>query len=73
MIGTVLNLVRIMPPVTMNMLETLGLQSTQIVRELNETFPPVNPSPDMTIEQIMYRAGQRSVLEWIENRLDEES
>ena len=57
----------------LNLLETVGLHSQQVVDSLDETFPPVNPSPDMTIEQIMYRAGQRSVLEWIENRLDEES
>ena len=72
MIGTVLNLVRTMPPVTMNMLETLGLQSTQIVRELNETFPPVNPTPHDSIETIMYKAGQRHVVEWIIQQMEQE-
>jgi len=56
----------------MNMLETLGLQSTQIVRELNETFPPVNPTPHDSIETIMYKAGQRHVVEWIIQQMEQD-
>ena len=41
-----------------------------ILSDLNEIFPPVNPTPDTSIEQIMYRAGQRSVVEWIQNQLE---
>ena len=59
------------PPVTMNMLETLGLQASQLKEELAETFPPVNPSPQDSIQQIMYRAGQRSVVEWFLHKLEE--
>ena len=51
----------------------LRLDVRRLLEELEDVFPPVNPSPDTTLNQIMYRAGQRSVLEWIENRLDEES
>ena len=51
----------------------LGLTVEQLLAELEDVFPPVNPTPDTSLNQIMYRAGQRSVLEWIENRLDEES
>ena len=72
MIGTALRQRRKMTPVTMNMLETLGLQSQQIVNNLNETFPPVNPSPSDSIESIMYKAGQRSVVEWIIQQTDQE-
>ena len=38
--------------------------------QLNEQFPPVTPTPDDSIEKIMYRSGQRSVVEWLINRLE---
>ena len=56
----------------MNMLELRGLQSQQIVQSLDETFPPVNPSPEMSMELIMYRAGQRHVIEWIKQQIEQE-
>ena len=49
-----------------------GLNVRRLLEELEDVFPPVNPSPDTSLNSIMYQAGQRSVLEWIENRLDEE-
>lgn len=52
------------------MLETLGLESKSIIKELDEIFPPINPSPDDQLSTIMYRSGQRSVVEWIQQRLD---
>lgn len=39
--------------------------------EMESTFPPVTPSPEDTIEKIMYRSGQRSVVEWLKQKLDE--
>ena len=52
-------------------LEVFGMQAKVLLQELDETFPPTNPNPDMTMEQIMYRSGQRSVVEWIENKMEE--
>ena len=52
------------------MLETLGMETHAIVKELETNFPPINPTPDDTIEKIMYRSGQRSVVEWLLNRMD---
>ena len=52
---------------------TLGLTVEQLLAELEDVFPPVNPTPDTSIGHIMYRAGQRSVVEWITNKLDEDS
>ena len=49
------------------------LDPRRLLEELEDVFPPVNPSPDTPLNQIMYRAGQRSVLEWIKNRIDEET
>ena len=37
----------------------------RLVKELEELYPPITPSPNDSIEQIMYRAGQRSVVEYI--------
>ena len=51
------------------LMETLGIQANAIINELDELFPPTNPSPSDTISMIMYRSGQRSVIEWIHNRL----
>jgi len=51
----------------------LGLTVEQLLAELEDVFPPVTPTPDSTIAQIMYRSGQRSVVEWIQSKLDEET
>ena len=56
---------------SLNMLETLGMQSRGLVHQLEETFPPVNSNPEDTIEKIMYRSGQRSVVEWIIQYMEE--
>jgi hypothetical protein len=55
------------------MLETHGLQLTSLVQQLEENFPPLNPHPDDSHSKIMYSAGQRSVVEWIQHQLNEEN
>ena len=55
----------------LNLLETQGLQQAQVLNQLDELFPPVTPNPEMTMEQIMYRAGQRSVIEFIQQQLED--
>ena len=52
------------------MLEVFGMEARAVLSEMDERFPVVNPSPDDSIEKIMYRSGQRSVVEWLKNRLD---
>jgi len=47
------------------------MQAHAMLQDLNQTFPPTNPNPEMTMEQIMYRSGQRSVVEWIAARLED--
>jgi hypothetical protein len=39
---------------------------------MEEKFPPVNPHPKEELNTIMYKAGQRSVVEWLQNRLEED-
>ena len=43
-----------------------------ILAEMEDNFPPTNPGPGDSISTIMYRSGQRSVVEWLNNRLSEE-
>ena len=56
-----------------NMLEPLlGPNIESILLALEEKFPPVNPHPKEEIAPIMYKAGQRSVIEWLQQRLKED-
>jgi len=66
-------LCRMQSPISLNMLETHGLQLTSLVAQLEENFPPLNPHPDDSHSRIMYSAGQRSVVEWIQHQLNEEN
>ena len=50
----------------------LGLTVDKLLEELEEKFPPVNPHPKEQIESIMYEAGQRSIVSWIQSRIDDE-
>ena len=52
-------------------LEVFGMQAHSIIEELNEIFPPLNPSQSDSVSTIMYKAGQRSVVEWLFNRMNE--
>ena len=54
-----------------NLLEAFGMEARAVMKEMEETFPVINPSPDDDINKIMYRSGQRSVVEWLKNKLDE--
>lgn len=56
---------------SLSMLETLGMETHAIVRELEDNFPPLTPTPNDSIEQIMYRSGQRAVVEWLLNRIEQ--
>ena len=48
-----------------SLLELKGIQANAMIQQMNEIFPPTNPTPEDTMEKIMYRSGQRSVVEWI--------
>jgi len=58
-------------PTYLNTLEFQGLQLSTLINELEENFPPLNPTPNDSHASIMYLAGQRSVVEWITYRLTE--
>ena len=50
---------------TLNLLDVKGMTANAMLSKLEETFPPTNPTPEDTMEKIMYRSGQRSVVEWV--------
>ena len=56
---------------SLNMLETVGMQARGLEQQLEENFPPLNPHPSQSIGQVMYLAGQRSVVEWIKQYMEE--
>ena len=61
-----------MPEATIiSLLEAKGMQANALLQTLEELFPPTNPNPEDTMEKIMYRSGQRSVVEWIINYMEE--
>ena len=51
----------------------LGPTPLSLIVEMEEKFPPINPHPKEELASIMYKAGQRSVVEWLRNRLEEDS
>ena len=55
-----------------NMLEPLlGPNIESLLKEMEDKFPPVNPHPKEELASIMYKAGQRSVVEWYNERVEE--
>ena len=50
----------------------LGPNMNSILSEMEEKFPPVNPHPKEELSSIMYKAGQRSVIQWLQHRLENE-
>jgi hypothetical protein len=39
---------------------------------MEDVFPPTTFTPEDSMEKIMYRSGQRSVVEWIKERIEED-
>jgi len=55
----------------LNLLDVRGMTANAMLVKLEETFPPTNPTPEDSMEKIMYRSGQRSVVEWVINYMEE--
>ena len=49
-----------------------GSPLRSLVDELGEMYPPYTPTPRDTDREIMYRAGQRSVVEYILQKLEKD-
>ncbi len=58
--------------ISRNILEpVIGPTLESVLTELEEIHPPITPTPEDTMEKIMYRSGQRSVVDWIRTRIEE--
>ena len=55
----------------LNLLDVRGMTANAMLSKLNKSFPPINPNPEDTMEKIMFRSGQRSVVEWVINYMEE--
>ena len=54
-----------------NIIEGLyGPELHNILAEMQEIFPPTQPGPGDNLDQIMFRAGQHSVVDWLKQRLE---
>lgn len=58
--------------ISLNTLETFGVTVKQVLHEMDEVFPSLQVTPEDRMEHIMYRSGQRSVVEWLHRKLKEE-
>tara|TARA_Y100000004_G_scaffold195326_1_gene262021 strand:+ start:594 stop:785 length:192 start_codon:yes stop_codon:yes gene_type:complete len=58
-------------PNTLDLLDVRGMTANAMLAKLEETFPPSTFTPDDTMEKIMYRSGQRSVVEWVIDYMEE--
>jgi hypothetical protein len=47
-------------------------QSLEQLAEDEDKFPPKSPHPKEELNTIMYQAGQRSIVEWINIRVNED-
>jgi len=56
---------------TLDLLDVRGMTANAMLAKLEENFPPINPTPEDTMEKIMYRSGQRSVVEWVIHYMEE--
>jgi len=56
----------------LTLLDVRGVAANAMLQQLEQIFPPINPTPDDQMEKIMYRSGQRSVVEWIIKYMEEE-
>ena len=55
----------------LNLLDVRGMTANAMLTQLEESFPPTNPTPEDSMEKIMYRSGQRSVVEWVIQYMEE--
>ena len=57
---------------TKTYLSTLDVLTLErLLGELEERFPLTTPQPRADLYSIMYKAGQRSVVDWVASRLSE--
>jgi hypothetical protein len=59
-------------PISLNTLKLHAERIEELVKELDALFPAFLATPYDSCETIMFRSGQRSVVEWIKQRISED-
>jgi hypothetical protein len=59
-------------PISLATLKLHNDRLTELIQELEDNFPPFNPHPNDAERMVMYKAGQRSVIEYILSKLEED-
>jgi hypothetical protein len=59
-------------PISLSTLKLHAERVEELVKELDDLFPAFVATPHDTYETIMFRSGQRSVVEWIKQRISED-
>ena len=59
-------------PISLNTLKLHNERLNEIITELEDNFPPFTPHPNDSERMVMYKAGQRSVVEYILSKLEED-
>ena len=59
-------------PTSLNTLKLHNERLNDLVKELEDNFTYTTPTPSDSIETIMFRAGQATVVEWIKRKLEED-
>jgi len=44
----------------------------KLIEELDAAFPQVNPTPNLSLATVMYKAGQRSVVEYVISKKEDD-
>ena len=59
-------------PISLSTLKLHNERLNEIIAELEDNFPPFTPPPNDSERMVMYKAGQRSVVEYILSKLEED-
>ena len=59
-------------PISLSTLKLHNERLNEIITELEDNFPPFTPHPNDSERMVMYKAGQRSVVEYILSKLEED-
>jgi hypothetical protein len=58
-------------PKELSLQDVTELSTDSLLAELEDTFPEESPGRAESLEDLMWRGGQRSVVNWIKERIND--
>lgn len=58
-------------PEELSLQEATGLSTDSLLAELEDYFPEESPGRTESLEDLMWRGGQRNVVNWIRERIND--